>query len=159
MKSKALQDHYEKPVSHCFGCGYNNERGLHIKSYWEGDECVCSFQPEPYHCGIPGYVYGGMIASVIDCHGSATASAEACRREGRDPGAAPMPRFVTASLHVDYLLPTRIDQPMVLRARVTEFKGRKAVVSMSVESDGKESARGEMTMLRMPPEWLTGSNE
>ena len=157
MESKAFQDHYAEAVSHCYGCGRSNESGLHVKSYWEGEESVCRFDPKPYHTGIPGYVYGGLIASVIDCHATATASASVCRAEGHEVGTVPMSRFVTGSLRVDYLLPTPIDHPMVFRARVTEMKGRKAVVSISMVSAGEERVRGELVAVRIPANWLTGT--
>jgi hypothetical protein len=69
-------------------------------SYWDEEETVAIFHPRPYHTAIPGYVYGGLIASLIDCHGTGTASAAAYRKEGREIGADPPLRFVTASLQV-----------------------------------------------------------
>jgi len=82
MTEKAFQDYYPDDVSHCFGCGKLNEKGHQIKSYWDGDETVAVFEPEPYHTAIPGYVYGGLIASLIDCHGTGTAAAAAYREGG-----------------------------------------------------------------------------
>ena len=157
MDQKAIQDYYEGAVGHCYGCGAGNEHGLHIKSYWEGEECLCTFEPKPYHKGIPGYVYGGLLASVIDCHGTATAAGAACQAEGHAIGAVPMPRFVTGALHVDFVSPTPIDHPMEFRARATEIKGRKVVVSVSVVSNGEERARGEVVAVRVPADWLTGA--
>ena len=58
---------------------YMNEKGLQIKSYWDGDETVCTFTPRSYHTAVPGYVYGGLIASLIDCHITGTAAAAAYR--------------------------------------------------------------------------------
>ena len=66
---KAFQDYYPESLSNCYGCGRLNEHGLQIKSYWDGEESVCFFQPKSHHTGgIPGYVYGGLIAALIDCH-------------------------------------------------------------------------------------------
>jgi len=54
---KAFQDYYSDNFASCFGCGRLNEHGLHIKSYWDGEESVCRFQPEHYHTGgFPGNV-------------------------------------------------------------------------------------------------------
>ncbi|HEM61758.1 MAG TPA: PaaI family thioesterase, partial [Chloroflexi bacterium] len=75
MNQKAFQDYYPDDLSHCYGCGRLNEYGHQIKSYWDGEETVCTFLPEPYHTAIPGFVYGGLIASLIDCHSTATAAA------------------------------------------------------------------------------------
>ena len=77
MEEKAFQDYYPDNWNLCYGCGALNEHGLQIKSYWDGDETICHFEPQPYHTAYPGYVYGGLLASLIDCHGTGTASAAA----------------------------------------------------------------------------------
>src|SRR3989304_4690557 len=141
MDKKAFQDYYPDQLSHCYGCGRLNEHGLQIKSYWDGDETVCVFQPRPYHTAIPGYVYGGLIASLIDCHSTGTAAAAAYRAEGRPLGSEPALRFLTASLHVDYLRPTPIDTPLEVRASVKEIKGRKVGVLSTVSAPGEVCAR------------------
>ena len=79
MTQKAFQDYYTDDLSHCYGCGRLNDHGLHLKSYWENDESVAIFHPKQYHTAFPGYVYGGLIASLIDCHGIGTAAAAANR--------------------------------------------------------------------------------
>lgn len=147
---KAFQDFYPTEVSYCYGCGRLNEHGLQIKSYWEGDEGVCIFQPRPYHMAIPGYVYGGLIASLIDCHGTGTASAASYRAQERAMDSDPPLRFLTASLHVDYLRPTPIDGPLELRAQVKEIKGRKVIVSVSLFAQGELCARGEVITVQVP---------
>ncbi len=81
--SKAFQDYYPGDFACCYGCGRLNEHGLQIKSYWDGNETVCHFTPRPYHTAIPGYVYGGLIASLIDCHSTGSAAAAAARAAGR----------------------------------------------------------------------------
>ncbi len=43
---KAFQDYYPESYSHCYGCGRLNPHGLQIKSYWDGDETVCHFNPD-----------------------------------------------------------------------------------------------------------------
>ncbi len=150
MSQEAFQDHYKDEYSVCYGCGRLNSHGLQIKSYWDGDESVCSFTPEPHHTAIAGYVYGGLIASVIDCHGTGTAAAAAFRAAGRPMGTDPDFRFVTASLQVDYLRPTPIDAPMELRAKVEEIKGRKVVVSITLRSKGEICARGKVVAVQLP---------
>ncbi len=148
--TKAFQDYYPDHLSHCYGCGRLNESGLQIKSYWDGDEAVCTFQPRPYHTAIPGYVYGGLIASLIDCHATGTAAAACYRAEGRAMDTEPAFRFLTASLHVDYLRPTPIDAPLELRAQVKEIKGRKVVVAVTLSSHGQPCARGEVIAVQAP---------
>jgi acyl-coenzyme A thioesterase PaaI-like protein len=154
MKQKAFQDYYPDQLSHCYGCGRLNEHGHQIKSYWEGEESVCVFQPKPYHTAIPGYVYGGLIASLIDCHSTGTAAAAAYRAENRPMDTDPPLRFLTASLHVDYLRPTPIDGPLEVRGRVKEIKGRKVVVSTTLSAGGEPCARGEVVAVQMPEHLL-----
>lgn len=150
MTEEAFQDSYPDEVATCYGCGRLNEHGLQIKSYWEGDEAVCSFTPRPYHTAVPGYVYGGLIASLIDCHSTGTAAAAIYRAEGRTMDTEPHVRFVTGSLHVDYLKPTPIEGPLDLRARVEEIKGRKVRVITDLSVNGQVCARGEVVAIMIP---------
>ena len=106
QNSPAVQDFYPEDVAHCFGCGRLNSSGHQLKTTWEADETVSRFVPEPQHTAIPGYVYGGLIASLLDCHGTGGAAAAMLRREGKEIGDGEAPRFVTASLHVEFLKPT-----------------------------------------------------
>ncbi len=155
MPPKAFQDYYPENVAHCFGCGRLNEHGHQIKTFWEGDETVTRFTPEPYHTAIPGYVYGGMLASLIDCHCTGTAAAAMYRAEGRELDTEPAFRFVTASLHVDYLKPTPLSGELVIRGRIKEIKGRKVVVEATVYAGEVATARGEVVAVQMPESFLT----
>lgn len=150
MPHKAFQDHYPDQLAHCYGCGRNNERGHQLKSHWEGDETVAKFTPEPYHIAVPGYVYGGLIASLIDCHGTGTASAAAYREEGREMGSKPPLRYVTSSLQVDYLKPTPLGVELEVRGWVEEITGRKVVVRETVSAEGEICARGRVVAVQMP---------
>ncbi len=151
---KAFQEYYPDHSSHCYGCGRLNEAGLQIKSYWDGDESVCRFDAKPYHTAIPGYVYGGLIASLIDCHSTGTAAAAAYRAEGRAMDTDPSLRFLTASLHVDYLKPTPIDEPLEVRAKVKEIKGRKVVVTSDLWAGGRICAHGEVVAVQVPENFM-----
>jgi acyl-coenzyme A thioesterase PaaI-like protein len=155
-EEKAFQDYYPDYLSHCYGCGRLNEQGLQIKSRWDGDDTVCTYRPREYHTAVPGYVYGGLIASLIDCHGTGTAAAAAYRAEGRAMDTDPPRRFLTASLQVDYLRPTPIDKVLEVRARVKEIKGRKVVVSATVRAGDEVCARGEMVAVQVPEEMMPG---
>ncbi|HLB50286.1 MAG TPA: PaaI family thioesterase [Anaerolineales bacterium] len=150
MTQKAFQDYYPDQLAHCYGCGRLNEHGLQIKSYWDGDEAVCIFQPKPYHTAIPGYVYGGLIVSLIDCHSTGTASAASYRAQGREMDTEPPLRFLTASLHVDYVRPTPMGVPLEVRARVKEIKGRKVVITATLSAGGEVCVRGEVVTVQMP---------
>lgn len=150
MDEKAVQDYYPDDLSHCYGCGRLNEHGHQIKSYWDGEETVCTFHPRPYHTAIPGFVYGGLIASLFDCHGTGTAAAASYRAEGRAMDTEPPLRFVTASLHVDFLRPTPLGVPLEIRGEVRDIKGRKVVVGATLLASGEVCARGEVVAVQMP---------
>jgi acyl-coenzyme A thioesterase PaaI-like protein len=154
MTSKAFQDYYTDEFASCYGCGRLNKHGLHIKSYWDGEESVCHFQPEPYHTGgFPGYVYGGLIACLIDCHAAGTASAIKNRERVGITGKNAFLRFVTASLHVDYLYPTPIDATLELRGNVKEIKGRKVIVGITLSAQNKVCVEGEVVVVQMPEDF------
>jgi acyl-coenzyme A thioesterase PaaI-like protein len=150
----AFQDQYADDVAHCYGCGRLNPSGHQLKTRWDGDEAVTRFTPQPYHTAIPGYVYGGLIASLIDCHGTGTAAAEAARSDrqagGRRDPPQQLPRFVTASLHVDYLRPTPLGPELEIRGRAREVTERKIVVDARVLANGQVTARGTVVAVRMP---------
>ncbi|HKI45822.1 MAG TPA: PaaI family thioesterase [Balneolales bacterium] len=150
MKSKAVQDYYPDELSYCYGCGRLNEHGHHLKSYWDGDEAVAHFTPESFHIAVPGYVYGGLIASVIDCHGTGTAALAAYRADGREPGSLPAFRFVTASLHVDYHKPTPLGVELELRGKIIEKKTKKVVSEITVSANNEICARGKVIAVLMP---------
>lgn len=151
----AFQDHYPENVAHCYGCGRLNKHGHRIRTEWDGDETVTRYTPQPYETSVPGFAYGGLIASLIDCHSTGTAAAAMYRHEGRDLDTLPAFRFVTGSLHVDYLKPTPIDGPIEIRGRVKEIKGRKVIVETSVLAGGVTTARGEVVAVQMPESFGT----
>ena len=146
----AFQDFYPDDVAQCYGCGKLNEHGHQIKTVWDGEETVTRFTPLPYHTAVPGFVYGGLIASLIDCHSTGSAAAALARAQGIELGAPGTPRCVTGSLHVDYLKPTPLGPELVLRGRIVQVKGRKVVVATEVSANGVVTARGEVVALQMP---------
>ncbi len=150
MTEIAFQDAYTDDHSYCYGCGRLNEKGLQIKSYWDGDESVAKFMPKPYHTATPKFVYGGLIASLIDCHCTGTASAAAYREEGRELGTAPPLRYVTASLQVDYVHPTPMGVELEIRGTVLEIKERKVVLTARVFAGEKLCAKGKVVAVKVP---------
>ena len=88
---KAIQLYYPPEWAHCYGCGYLNAHGLHIQTYWDPEkgESETRFTPRPYHTAIPGFVYGGLLASLVDCHSTATAAAAKAQAEGLSLEATP----------------------------------------------------------------------
>ena len=151
MDQKAFQDYFV-PFGHiCYGCGAHNPHGMQIRSMWEDgrDAAICNWQPKPHHCGGEDFVNGGVIATIIDCHTVGTAIAWLYRLEGRAMDSAPTIHCVTASLHVDYLRPTPLGQPLVLRATPLRVEGRRVTVACSLRSGGEETVRGEGVFARV----------
>ena len=104
---QAIQDDYPEDFSWCYGCGRLNDEGYHLRTGWQGEETVTYYEPSSKHIAIPGFVYGGLIASLIDCHGTGSCALALHRKNGFEPGSGEVPpRFVTASLNVNYLKPT-----------------------------------------------------
>ena len=156
MEQRAIQDQFRRN-NHCWGCGQSNDHGLKLKSYWLGNEAVGTWQPEEYHAAGPlNVINGGIIATLIDCHGACTAMAAAYQAEGREIGTEPNIWCATASLQVTYLRPTPLGGPISLRARVKDMGERKIVVTCSVSASGEECAQGEVVAVRVPPEWAQG---
>jgi acyl-coenzyme A thioesterase PaaI-like protein len=151
MEEKPFQDYYPDEYAHCFGCGRLNKDGLHLKSYWDGEESVCRYTPPSYFTGgVPHNLYGGMIASLMDCHSAATAAATKQREEGLSPEGKPLSRYVTASLKVDFLKPTPMNTELELRAVIKEMKEKKTVVSVTLTAAELVCARGEVVLVQLP---------
>lgn len=147
----AIQDYYPERFSHCYGCGWSNPHGLHLKSHPDGDDTIARFTVGPqFSGGVPGNAYGGMVASLLDCHGTASAAAFAYRAAGREMGDDGVPmRFVTASLKVDFVRPTPIGVELVIRGRQGEIDGRKVQVLLSLSANGVVCAKAEMLAVQL----------
>ena len=147
MGVTAIQDLYPDDLAHCFGCGRHNSHGHQLKSYLEGEDVIARFTPGDHDVSLPGFVYGGLLASLADCHAMATATS-ADVKSGVDAA----PRFVTASLRVDYLKPTRLGIELEIRGRVTEGSPRKKIVAVTISAAGTITVRAEVVAVRMPKE-------
>jgi acyl-coenzyme A thioesterase PaaI-like protein len=149
---KAIQDRIRD--NHCYGCGADNPHGLQIKSYWDGEVSTCTYHPRPEQSAGPTrYLYGGLIASLIDCHSVGTAMANYYDREGREIGSDPQIWCVTGRLTVNYLKPTPIDRPVELRAVITECTDKKTILNTTLASAGEVTAEGEVIAVRVPYSW------
>ncbi|PKN93542.1 MAG: thioesterase [Chloroflexi bacterium HGW-Chloroflexi-6] len=152
---KAFQDYYPESTAQCYGCGRLNEHGHHFQTFWDGDESLTLYTPDAHHTAVPGYVYGGLLASLIDCHSTGTAAAALYRAAGREMDTLPAIRCVTASLHVDYLKPTPLNIPLEVRGRVKEVRGRKVIIESIVYAAGIATVRGEVVAVQIPDDFLT----
>ena len=149
MNDRAFQDYYPDELSYCYGCGRLNELGYQIKTRPEDGGTVTEFTPEAFHMAIPGYTYGGLVASIIDCHSTGSAAIFAMQRDGIAVGSQPSPPFLPARLDVDYLLPTPL-AAMVLHGRLVEIKGRKVMVETDLSVDGTVTAKGLAVLVEIP---------
>ena len=142
----------------CWGCGADNPDGLQLKSHWEGDVAVAHWQSRREYAAGPRHVLnGGIIATLLDCHGVCTAIADAYAREGRGIGSDPDLWYATASMGVDYLRPVPIDAVVSLRGRVVDVEGRFTTVECELEADGKVRARASVRAVRVPDSWRHGA--
>ncbi len=154
-----IQDLYPDDFAHCYGCGRHNEHGLHIQTFWDGEVGTARIQPRPYHIAVPGFVYGGLLASLIDCHSIGTAAAAWAEAHGVDLEHEPAPRFVTASLKVDYLKPTPLGPTLVLRSRPVEIGARKVIVETDLRPEGAAgpTVRGHTVAVLIPDNMRRGA--
>ncbi len=141
----------------CHGCGAWNERGLRIKSRWEGGVSICEFVPQPHHAAMPpDIVNGGIIASVIDCHSVCTAIDDAYRRVGRysGDGKRPLLWYATVSLHVEYLKPTPLAEPFIVKAKITAVDNRRTSLTTELTTaNGDVTCAGEVVAAQVSDRW------
>lgn len=148
---KAIQDEYPDDFAWCYGCGRLNKDGLHFRTGWAEDKTVTIYQPKPEHMALPGFVYGGLIGSLVDCHGTGSAALALHRKNGNEPGdEEEPPRFVTASLHVDFLKPTPHGVGLKAIGTVQEIHPKKFKVETEVYAGETLCARGEVVAVVMP---------
>lgn len=147
----AIQDEYGKDFAWCYGCGRLNEDGLHLRTGWDGEKTVTFYDPRKEHTAIPGFVYGGLLASLVDCHGTGSASLALHRKNGHEPGSGEEPpRFVTGSLHVDFLKPTPQGKTLKAVGKVEEVHPKKFKVNVEVFAGDIKVANGEVVAVLMP---------
>lgn len=153
----AIQDDYADDYAWCYGCGRLNKEGYHLRTGWDGEKTVTMYHPRSEHMAIPGFVYGGLIASVIDCHGTGSASLALHRKNGHDPGdGIEPPRFVTASLHVDFIKPTPHGIPLKAVGTIEEIHPKKWKIHTEVFADDVCCAKGEVVAAVMPKSFTQG---
>jgi acyl-coenzyme A thioesterase PaaI-like protein len=146
MSALSLQERYA-PQNACFGCGPANAKGLHVRSFLQGDEVVADWMPEPHHEAFSGVLNGGIIGALLDCHSNWAAAYHLMQKAQAD---AP-PCTVTADYAIRLLRPTPSSKPVHLRAKVVESSADRAVVEATLESDGKQCATCRGTFVAVKP--------
>jgi acyl-coenzyme A thioesterase PaaI-like protein len=154
MENNAFQDFYPDHLSHCYGCGKLNKHGYQIKTFWDGDETLTTFTPEQYHTAVPGFVYGGLLASLIDCHATGSAAGAMYRKENRGMDTEPAFRFLTGSLKVKYLKPTPLNCTLQIRGRILGIDGKKVTIEVDVIANGVITVQGEVVAIQVPDKYI-----
>jgi acyl-coenzyme A thioesterase PaaI-like protein len=144
------------PHNHCFGCGPHNESGLKIKSYWlDEDHSICHFRASSHHSAGPvGYLNGGIIATIIDCHCVCTAIAKGYQLDGREIGSGEALWFATAQLNLSYKRPVDIESEVILKARIAESGGRKIRLECELFCDEEPCVSAELIAVKVPSNWF-----
>jgi acyl-coenzyme A thioesterase PaaI-like protein len=138
------------PTLTCFGCGHANDKGFRLRSYREGELTVAEFTPRPEHDNGFGFVNGGIIATILDCHGAAVVMSEAAERDWRAADGAPVP-FITAGFEVRFLRPTPLGPTLRLVASPVSVSEDEIVVRADVEVEDKTRATMNATWRRFRP--------
>ena len=149
----AIQDTYGNRFQHCWGCGPQNEDGMHLKSYpsEDGEVCICRITPnKQFTGGVPDNLFGGMIAMIFDCHGTASAAWFAHNSKGLElTEDTVIGRFITARLEVDFKKPTPMDTEITVVSNLEEIGERKVIVNMEMKADGVIRAKARMVAVEV----------
>jgi acyl-coenzyme A thioesterase PaaI-like protein len=147
MTDLSLQERFA-PDGRCFGCGPRNDMGLRIRSFEEPDGTVVAvWQPRPEHEAFDGYVNGGIIGTLLDCHANWTAAWHLMRARSADKP----PTTVTLEYAVRMRRPTPSDGPLHLRAWVVESADDRATVEAEIAAGGVVTATGRGTFVAVKP--------
>jgi len=97
----------------CFGCGQANPVGLRLEFSMSQDGAIASnaIISDQYE-GPPGFLHGGIIATLLD---------EAMSKANRARGVTAM----TRQMQVEYLLPIPSGKAIRIEGTVTRSEGRK----------------------------------
>jgi len=145
MRKRCLQESYA-PASVCFGCGPANRRGLRIRSFVEGGVVVARWRPRPYHHAFGGFLNGGIISTVLDCHSNWTAAYALMTNSG----AKKLPPTVSSSVTVDFIKPTPMTA-MLIEGRAIEVAGRRVTVESTLKAEGVVTATLRGTFVAVGP--------
>jgi len=136
--SQSVQREYA-PSSICFGCGPANQHGLQIDSYRIENGLILHYTPEQHHQAFPGMINGGIIGTLLDCHGNWTAAV--ALMDSNDLSEPPC--TVTASYSVKLRRPTPLDTELVVKSQIESLEDDRAEISLTLEADGTICATGK----------------
>jgi uncharacterized protein (TIGR00369 family) len=120
------------PANICFGCGGANARGMQL-TFEQDDNAQRirgTFKLGAEYQGGPGFIHGGIIATVLD---------EVMGKVNRFRGV----RAVTAELNVEYLKPVKVDEDLIVEGHEVEKSGRNMILAGEIRNQsGQVLARG-----------------
>lgn len=152
-KKIAIQETYGERFQHCWGCGSKNHEGMHLKSYpsEDGNTCVTHVTPDQiYTGGVPNNLFGGMIAVIFDCHGTASAAWFAHKEKGLElKEDTVIGRFITARLEVDFKAPVPMNEVITVTSHLEELGERKAIINMEMEALGQVRAKAKIIAVKV----------
>ena len=137
LKGLPVQDEFA-PNSICFGCGPLNEDGLQLKSYRSDGGLIAEFKCEEKHQAFPGVINGGIIGSLIDCHGNWSAAMAIMDKNSWEKPQC----TVTAQYEIKLKRPTPLGIKLKLISRVLALQEDRAEVIIELKADGKTCATG-----------------
>ncbi len=143
---KSIQETYAPNLA-CFGCGPANPKGLHIRTFAEGEEFVAEWQASKEYKAFEGMLSGGIIGTLLDCHCNWAAAFHLMKKTGADKP----PCTVTAEYSIKLLRPTPSDRAVKLVARVVESTEDRAVVEGELIAHDKVCATCRGTFVAVKP--------
>jgi acyl-coenzyme A thioesterase PaaI-like protein len=146
MSEKSIQETYA-PHNACFGCGPANPKGLHIRSFPQGEEVVAEWQPNKEYEAFEGMLCGGIIGTLLDCHCNWAATWHLMKKSGAETP----PCTVTADYTIKLLRPTPTDRPIKLVARTVESTADRAIVEGELIANDKVCATCRGTFVAVKP--------
>ncbi|HSE26573.1 MAG TPA: PaaI family thioesterase [Pyrinomonadaceae bacterium] len=146
MTNKSIQETFAPNLA-CFGCGPANPKGLHVRSFPDGDEVVAEWEPKQEYEAFPGVLNGGIIGTLLDCHCNWAATWHLMKKTGSDKP----PCTVTADYAITLRRPTPSDGTIKLRARVVEATEDRAVVEGELLAHDKVCATCRGTFVAVKP--------
>lgn len=117
--------------------------GLRIKSFPEERDVVTTFVAERYQASFGNFVSGGIISTLLDCHGNWTALHTLMKERNINTP----PSTVTAKLSISFLRPTPTGRALHVRARPVKVEGDKVEVEGELEVDGAITVKMSGTYL------------
>ena len=149
METTFVQDQLpeDHPARVCFGCGADNPAGLQIKSFRREGRLICRFRPGEHHMAFPGILNGGIIATLLDCHGIWTA-VDQFNRSHRPDSPAPATMFVTKKMTVEYHQPTPLQDELSVEGRVIKEGNSSMQVRVELKAGEETTASAEIVAVR-----------